>query len=143
MTLHDVRDWVDGTKCVPTAFAAISGLPISKIMEAIRAEAADDSLTQFDEISPEHWHKALQRLGFDPHVDEAHAGETIDQFIATSHSPFPILVFAKDEALNVTHIFAVQGDRFVDCHTRGKICKFTETPRDMRGFKLKGEIFFE
>ena|SRR5437762_1829633 len=56
--------------------------------------------------------------------------------------PRPSL-FAKDDALNMTHVFAAHGNHFVDCHTHGKIEEFKETPADMKNFKLKAEIFFK
>jgi hypothetical protein len=139
----EVKDWVQNTKCVPTALAAIAGRPISEVIKAINAETEGRSFTQFEEIPPELWLKALERLGLKAHVDKAHEGMTIDEFMATSYSPDPILVFAKDETLNMTHVFAVQGNNFVDCYTDGKIAEFKETPSDMKNFKLKGEIIFE
>jgi hypothetical protein len=142
MTLHEVQDWVENTKCVPTALAAITGLTIRAVMEAINAESEEHRFTQFEEVPPKYWLATLERLGHPHDVDHGHASLSIDELIAKSYSPDAILVFAKDQALSVTHVFAMQGNRFVDCHTRGRIAEFTETPNDMKGFKVLGEIFF-
>jgi hypothetical protein len=48
---YEVKDWVGNTKCVPTALAAITGRPISQVMEAINAEAKEHSAELFLEYA--------------------------------------------------------------------------------------------
>ena len=105
MTLHTVKDWAEDTKCAPTALAAISGRPISEVMEKINADAIDHTFTQFEDVPPEYWLKALERLGFKVRVDRDHVGLTIDELMERVYSPTPILVFAKDDALNENSCF--------------------------------------
>jgi hypothetical protein len=142
MPLHEVMDWVDGTACVPTALAAISGLPIPAIMETINAEAGGNVFDQFDDIPPRWWLRALRRLGLRCEVDRGHRGLTIDELMERAFAPDPILVFASDDQLNRTHVFAVHGNYFVDWYTRGRIAEFARTPDDMRSFRVRGSHSF-
>jgi hypothetical protein len=48
---YEVKDWVENTKCVPTALAAVTGRPISQVMEAINAkEHSADDVELFSEL---------------------------------------------------------------------------------------------
>ena len=48
---YEIKDWVENTKCVPTALAAITGRPISQVMEAINAEAKEHSADDVELLS--------------------------------------------------------------------------------------------
>jgi hypothetical protein len=49
---YEVNDWVENTKCVRTAPAAVTGRPISRVMAAINAEANEYSADDV-ELFPE------------------------------------------------------------------------------------------
>jgi hypothetical protein len=49
---YEVKNWVENTKCVPTALAAITGRPISQVMEAITAEAKEHSADDVELFFP-------------------------------------------------------------------------------------------
>ena len=48
MELHDVKDWIDETTCVPTALAAITGLSIATIVDAINEVARAENKAGLD-----------------------------------------------------------------------------------------------
>jgi len=144
LSLHTVGDWVTNTHCVPTAIAALTGQPIPVVMGHINSLASKDclQLDQFQGVPPKYWLDALKLMGLRPKVDCHHKGKTIEEFMAASFPPAPILVMAKDEALGVTHVFAVHGNSFVDTYTGGAVQNFKKVPDDMKNFRLLGEVFF-
>lgn len=144
MPLHDVTDWVEGTACVPTALAGASGKTIAEVMAAINAVADAEKhrhFTQYEGIPPGIWIKALGALGLGDRSDVGHAGMTIDQLMHNSISGGVVLVLTADTDLGVGHVFASYNGHIVDSFTRGKITPFTEVPTDMKGFKVKSELF--
>ncbi|GAA0005541.1 hypothetical protein [Bradyrhizobium diazoefficiens] len=144
MPLFDVTDWVPGTYCVPTALAAITGKKIPDVIEAINKQAillGMKTFTQFEGIPPKCWLQTLPSLGIGDRADTGHQGLTIDELFRASASPSPMLVLTSHIEMGMGHVFAAHGDFVVDTYTDGKVTNFSEVPEDMKGFKVRAEIY--
>ncbi|TFV69196.1 hypothetical protein E4K64_33740 [Bradyrhizobium frederickii] len=144
MPLYDVTDWVQGTFCVPTALAAITGKKIPDVMEAINKQAeilGIGPFTQSEGIPPKCWLEALPSLGISRRFDEFHKGLTIEELFEKSTTLSPILVLTSHRELGEGHVFAAYNGYVVDTYTGGKVTPFSEVPEAIKGFRVVTEIY--
>jgi hypothetical protein len=128
--------------CTRTALCAVTGQAPGVIDVEIRrvAAAAGDTMDTTVSTAPRHWGVALKAMGYTWHTlrDGNSPRIAIDEFLmANVGSTDLVLVLAFDDTKGDGHVFAAQGDMFVDCHTAGRIEKFASLPADLRRFLVK------
>ncbi|QMV01889.1 hypothetical protein GHV40_10555 [Devosia sp. D6-9] len=156
--LREIPNYIEGTACVPTAIAAITGLTPQQIAQAI-ADAAPGSskpaIVTADPTKPfdiNHWVAAIDLLGLKWHEGVGWHSILEDQrapiryflqnHVAADDDRRILLMFAERRVAGkdpMTHVFAIQGNEIVDTSTFGRklALKDAAITDDFNEFRMK------
>jgi hypothetical protein len=143
--LRSVANWVREMTCTPTALCAATGRSRADVQQAIREASRNAAWQDTDRwgANPQHWRDALTRLGFKCEVATVDRPLSInevmgrnannrDLILIVSYPPGPS---SNDEAQG--HVFAAQGNRYVDYDTMGDIKPFKAVDKDLKDHLVK------
>ncbi|AZO04336.1 hypothetical protein [Mesorhizobium sp. M2A.F.Ca.ET.043.02.1.1] len=147
INLQDVNEWNEAW-CVPTAFAAITGETPASISSLLSDVAADLGAFVEPMVSAGYnraiWEAAIKRLGAtytlrgDCSGADLSEAPTIPEYLATANPENVQLVFCVRAIDGARHLFAMQGQTFVDTFTEGKVTATAgaEIPSDYHEFRV-------
>jgi hypothetical protein len=146
LKLKPIRKW-QGITCAPTALSAVTGKSRDEIQQTIRIISGNPHWTVSDKsgTAPKHWAGALVQWGFELDIRTinpiSNFFRSYRKFLNDWHLDELVLVAAFDDAIPVSngHVFAMQGGKFIDFYTSGKVKEIdkSEVHPGLKAFRVK------